>query len=81
MTVERTQDCNPFLDFAAEMRKAGNVGSSEMRYAMSIPNVIVEHYCNKRGILFSEFMQNPVHVKNLVNDPDFKKLRIWEGRI
>ena len=75
------QDCTPFVEYAHAMRAAGNVGSSEFRYAMTIPDVIQEQYCNLNGISYREWMTNPEHLKRLLNSPDFKKLRIWEGRV
>jgi hypothetical protein len=52
-----------------------------MRLAASFPDVLVERYCNQNGIEFSEFMQNPVHVKRMCADPDLSGFRIWTGRV
>ncbi len=75
------QDCTPILEDAKARNRAGFHGTSEMKHAMRIPAVVVETYCNLQGIEFSEFMQNPVHVKRMLNDPDLRDLRIWEGRV
>lgn len=78
---ERVQDVEPILDFAHDLRAAGQVGSGEMRHAASIPMVLVEAYCNDRGISFQEFMNNPVHGKSMLNDPALRAFRVWEGRV
>ena len=78
---ERVQDVEPILDFAHDLRAAGQVGSSEMRHAASIPMVLVEAYCNDRGIEFREFMNNPVHARAMLNDPALRAFRVWEGRV
>lgn len=81
MTVERSQDCTAILEHAKAMQSAGQVGGTEMRFAGTIPDVIVEAYCNRKGIDYREFMTNPVHIKAVMNDPDLKGFRVWEGRV
>lgn len=81
LTFQRVQDVEPILDFAHDLRAAGRVGSSEMRHAASIPMVLVEAYCNDRGIEFREFMNNPAHQRAMLNDPALRAFRIWEGRV
>lgn len=78
---KRSQDCTPIIEHCADMRAAGNVGSSEMRWAGKIPKEQVEQYMVKWGIDFHEFCGNPIHVQRYLNDPDHKLLRIWEGRL
>jgi hypothetical protein len=79
--IERVQDCTPIVDYAANQRVAGKVGSNEMRHAARFPAVIVETYLNNKGISFNEFLANPVHVKALLSDPSLTAFRIWEGRV
>lgn len=81
LAFERVQDVEPILGFTHAQRVAGDVGSNEMRHAASIPMVLVEAYCNDRGITFAEFMANPVHIKTMCNDPALKPFRVWEGRV
>ena len=81
LAFERVQDVEPILDFAHDQRVAGAVGSSEMRHAASLPMVIVEAYCNDRGVSFDEFMRDPKHVESMLNDPALAAFRIWHGRV
>ena len=81
LTVERVQDVEPIMLGCHDRRTAGAVGSSEMRHAASLPMVLVEAYCNEKGIQFSEFMANPVHAKAMLNDPALAAFRVWEGRV
>lgn len=80
LTFQRVQDVEPILQFAHGQRTAGDLGSNEMRHAASLPMVVVEAYCNDRGITFAEFMGDPGHVKAMLNDPALAAFRIWEGR-
>ena len=75
------QDCTPYLENAARMRVDGGKKDKDMWHAASYPAVVVETYCNQAGITFSEFMQNKVHVRRMMQDPDLSKFRIFEGRV
>lgn len=77
----RSQDVAPILDHVSRLRNAGEVGSSEMRYAARFPKAAVEQYLQTYGIDLHEWMTNPVHVKRMLNDPDLTGFRIWKGRI
>jgi len=79
--IERVQDVEPHLRFAHAQRVAGDVGSPEMRHAASIPMVLVEAYCNDRGITFDHFMTDPAHIRSMLNDPALAEFRIWRGRV
>lgn len=81
LTIGRTQDCTPIAENTLAMQNEGLHGSDEMRHAASIPFVMVEKYCNDNGILFSEFMGNPEHIKRVCNDPAMAHFRIWKGRL
>ena len=81
LVVNRVQDVEPILDMAHDLRSMGRVGSGEFRHAASLPMVLVEAYCNDRGMQFSEFMADPQHANNMVNDPALKAFRVWEGRV
>lgn len=80
LTFERVQDVEPIMKFAHNQRVNGDVGSSEMRHAASLPMVVVEAYCNDKGITFHEFMNDPRHAKSMLNAPELRAFRIWEGR-
>lgn len=79
--VKRTQDAEPVLDLTSSLRAAGEVGSSEMRHAATIPAVVIEHYCNANGITFAEWMGSSVHINRMLNDKGLKYFRVWGGRV
>ncbi len=79
--IGRSQDCTPIAEYAKAQHNAGAFGSSEMKHAARLPNVIIEKYCNDRGVTFAEFMANPVHVKRCVQDPANDAFRIWKGAL
>ena len=76
-----SQDCTSIVERVKAMRNEGFHGSSDMRLAASVPFVVVEKYCNDKGITFQEFSQNHVHKIAFLNDPDYRALRIWEGKV
>lgn len=81
MMVSRTQDCTPYAEHAKAMHNLGAHGSSEVKHAAKIPLVLVEKYCNEQGINLHEFLNNPAHIKRVVEHPDNAAFRIWKGRL
>lgn len=81
LVVGRSQDCVPIAEFAKAQHNAGHHGSSEMRHAACLPNIIIEQYCNDHKLLYSEVMGNPEHIKRICNDPKNAAFRIWKGQL
>lgn len=79
--VGRSQDCTTIAEYAKALHNEGHHGSSDMKHAAKIPLVIVEKYCNERGITFEEFMAGDKHIKAVVENPDNKLFRIWPGKL
>lgn len=79
IVIAQSQDCTPIAELANTLRQAGAVGSSEMRHAAKIPNVIIEKYMNEHGVTFAEVMNNPIHMRRICNDPANAAFRIWKG--
>jgi len=77
--ILRTQDCTPIAEYAKAQHNAGMFGTTDVKHAAKLPLVIVEKYCNDIGITFSEFMQNPIHIKRVTLDPKNSDFRIWKG--
>lgn len=74
------QDATPYLENAARLRQDGGKKSKDLWHVASFPAIAVEQYCNTAGIEFSEFMQNPVHVQRMVQDPALSGFRVAGGR-
>ena len=81
LVISRRQDVEPILERAKAMHREGLHGSSEMRLAAEIPNVLIEDYCNRNGITYQEWAQNKEHKRRLLNDPAIAAFRIWPGRV
>lgn len=79
---ETREDLTDHVDHVARMRSMQPECTPGLGYyAGSIPAIVAEAYCNKIGIKFEEFLNNPVHIKNLLNDPDYSAFRIWKGQV
>ena len=81
MTVQRTQDCSPILELCKAQHNEGIHGSGDMKLAAKLPFVVVENYCNVNNVDFSEVMNNPVHIRRMLNDTALSGFRIWKGRV
>jgi hypothetical protein len=81
LTTGTVQDCAPIADRMKAMHNEGLTGSSEMKFAGTIPNVFVEKYCIDNGVSYAEFMQNREHIRRLANDPAMAHFRVYKGRL
>lgn len=80
VVIERVQDCTPIAEHTTRLRNEGKTGTSEMKLAASLPMVLIERYCNERGIAFSDWMKDPAHAKAMLADPALSAFRVWGGR-
>lgn len=81
LVFERVADLQPILDQAADLRSGGFTKTGMGDYHVAkIPALVIEKYCNQVGITFHEFCVNDQHVTRILNDPDYKLFRVWEGR-
>lgn len=79
--IGRSQDCTAIAEDAKRRHNAGEFGSSDMKHAARIPNVIIEKYLNDTGVTFEAFIADPIHIKRVVENPDNSMFRIWTGKI
>lgn len=73
--IRYEQDVQPFLDYNKEMQADGFDKRSDMWHAAKIPNVILMEWAVKHGVQ----AWNPEHkdgVRRLLNDPDYRYLRV-----
>ncbi|MDE2098899.1 MAG: hypothetical protein KGL39_16720 [Patescibacteria group bacterium] len=75
------QDCTPIAERAKEMHNTGQFGGSDMRLAASIPNVMIDKYCNDNGITYRDFCTSQEHKKRLLTDPALDHFRVWKGKL
>ena len=80
---ERVQDCEPIVKRAAEIKQQidGRSDSSLGYFVGTIPGIIIEQYEKQAGITHHEFMTDRTHIHRIMNNPDYKKFRIFEGKI
>jgi len=81
LSIQTLQDCTPIAELCKTQQREGVTGTSEMKLAARIPDVMVTAYCNNNNITFSEFINNREHVRRIVNDPAMAHFRVWQGRI
>jgi len=81
--IERSADCEPVLDEVKRIKEVtdGRGDGIKGYFVGRIPDVIIEKYLNEMGVTYREFIQDEKHVKRILNDPAYKRFRIFEGRI
>lgn len=83
LAIERVADVAPVLQEISEIKQITNGMSAtrEMAHVGRIPAIAIEQYCNDVGIDFYTFMNEDIHVTRLLNDSNYSRFRIWEGRV
>lgn len=77
--IAREQKVSDIVDHCKARHNEGFHGDKDFKFVGMIPELVVEDYCTKQGIPFSEFFRNPEHTKRLMNDPAYSDLRVWKG--
>lgn len=81
-TIERTQDVSGIIQDVADKRQHFDGFKSEsMNFVGTIPGIIVEQYLKAKGISYQEFIGDKIHIRRILNDPDYSKFKVFEGRI
>jgi hypothetical protein len=82
-TIGRFQDVEPIIKEVKDLKEVTDGRGNTIRgyFAGRIPAIIVEQYLIKAGIKFDEFIRDDIHIKRIMNDPDYKQFRVFEGRI
>jgi len=81
LVVHYQQDVEPILEFCKAQHNAGFHGTSEMRHAALVPDILVYAYIERNGITFHEFIANDEHMKRFLDDPSLSQFRIWKGKL
>lgn len=79
--IVRHQVVGPTIDAIKELHNSGMHGTKDAKHVASVPQVVIEHYCNTQGVTLAEFMRNREHQRRFLNDPAHKDFRVWPGRI
>ena len=81
LVVVNSNDVEPLLDHLAELRATsdGKSSSGELVHVGELDPVIAQEYVKTSGITWTEFWDNPVHITRIMNDPDYKRFRVWQG--
>lgn len=78
--VRRTYDVEPSLNNTARLRSAGGGKNEQFWHVGSIPTVVLEIWAKEAGVRVMSPEMDDV-IKRKLNDPDWAKLRIVEGKV
>lgn len=56
-------------------------GDKEMQHLAEFPGILIQQYCDQKGITWAEWFQNPVHARIMLNDPDLAHFRVKRSRV
>lgn len=78
--VRRTYDVEPALNHAARLRSEGAGRGETFWHVGSIPTVVLEIWAREAGVGVMSKEMDEVIMRKL-NDPDWAKLRIVDGKV
>lgn len=81
LTIKREQDVEGHLDAVKALKEKPKYVDGLGYFAGTIPAIVIEEYIKTVGITFADFMEDDKHINRILNDPDYKKFRVWEGRV
>ena len=81
LTIKKTEDLSPILKQVKAAKEVNCYIDGVGYYAGTIPGIIIEQYMKEHGISYYEIINNNVHIHRILNDPDYSKFRVWEGRV
>lgn len=81
--IYREQDCEPIIKEVEDIKLfTDGRGKTSLGYWVGrIPGIISEQYMKEAGITWNEYISNPEHVERIINNPDYKKFKIFQGKI
>lgn len=71
-----TDQLKAVADVCIGRQNSGVTGSKDMPHLAEFPAALVEKYLVDAGITLHEWMNNPVHVKRMLQDPALSHFRI-----
>ena len=69
------------VDAVKAKHNAGHFGTSDMRYLGEVTPMMLQTYCDKRGVTWDVAMSDPAHFRHILNDPENSNMRVYKGRI
>lgn len=74
--TDSAENVKGVMEVCKSLQSSGLTGDKEMKHLAEFPGWIIQKYCDINGIAWSEWFQNPVHARRMLNDPDLAYFRI-----
>lgn len=82
LLIERSQDVYPLLELNKyRFNNSEKCFKRDLNKVASIPILVIENFCSRNNISYSEFLKDPELSKILINDPSLRFFRTKPGRI
>jgi len=81
--VRHEEDLEPVVDNIKQVKQQwdGRGDTSLGYFVGTIPAVVWKEYCKVNGVSYHEFLNNNEHIHRIMNNPDYSKFRVFEGKI
>lgn len=80
--IHKTTDVSPVLRRAEQLRQAGATKTRDGDHlAAVIPIALLQEWAQKRGLEWQMVASNDKLLDQFLYDPDYKKCRVYEGKV
>lgn len=81
IATETLDNLRVVSDHCQRLRSSGLTGDADMKVLAHVPGFMIEKWCNDHGVTFAEFMRDRAIQAKMLNDPDMRAFRVYEGRV
>lgn len=79
--VVQTSKLRQLADACRDQREAGQSGDEDIKVLAHVDAWICEDWCNRKGVLWRDFMRDPQVQADFLNDPANAPFRVYRGYV
>lgn len=80
VVIERTERFDGLVDYCKARQNAREFGGKDLPMLAKVPGIMIEAWCEKRGVSMATFCRSQELKKAMLNDPEMAAFRVMPGR-
>lgn len=74
-------DLDILAKHCSDLRAIGAGNGKDEKLAMSCDGFTIQAWCDKKGVTWRNFFNNPELQNRFIEDPDNAAFRVWQGKL
>ena len=79
--VADKRDIDALAQHCADLRAVGAGNGKDDKLCMQADSFTIQAWCDRVGVTWRQFWNNPELINRFIADPDNAAFRIWEGKL